>query len=355
LAATIAFLAASPAFSQGGKADARAHFDAGVKFFSKGNYEEALQEFDLALKAKPHWKIRFNIALCHFELKKYVDAATELTMFFDEGGTQIPKKQMDFALKVLEKIRSKVGILMLKGQIEDAAVTLDGTPLEGAQADKEVYCEPGTHTIKIEYLGKVMLEEGIVLKAGAVREIHAAVIGGGGEQTPDMKVTATTTQSKTGDDQEIKESEMVDAIRSMILEEMSLEKKMEKAGKIKKQKTAGWVILSMAAATLAAGAVTGGLVFKEKSDMQDIDDTFDGMEPPDPDRAVKLQGEWDDHHHRAIQYANASNVLLPLGGALAITSIVLLSVSARDEKRLDSERAVILTFDPGSFLIGVTF
>jgi len=77
-----------------------------------------------------------------------------------------------------------------------------------------------------------------------------------------------------------------------------------------------WALAGVAAACLASGAVSGGLALRDQ-------DELDGMERFDPDLA-----EMED---RVYAEAVAADVLLAVGGATAVASLVLFLVGGDDD------------------------
>jgi tetratricopeptide (TPR) repeat protein len=350
----LAFLAAGSGYAQGSENEAKAHFQAGVKLVGDGEYGKALEEFSAAFSLKPHWKIRFNIAVCHYELKNYADSATELTLFLEEGGKDVPKNQKKTAMDFLSDLKNKVGVLVLTGEIEDADVSIDGMKRKDIVQGEEIFLEAGTHKIAITFKGKTILDEEVDIKAGASRQIHAAVIDKEGSAGGGLKVTSQTTETagKSSESELDTDSpEMIEAIRAMVMKEISEEQKTKTSTRIEKQKAAAWATIAVGGAALLVGSVLGGLVFSEKSTLDDIEKDFDGLGPAETERAERLQSQWDDHYDKAEKYAMTSNILLPLGGALALTGIVLIAVSVKQEKKMEAGSPVGLFLGPGTLTL----
>lgn len=354
----LVMVAAGPGYGQGSENEAKAHFQAGVKLVGDDDYGKALEEFRAAFTLKPHWKIRFNIAVCQYELKNYADAAGELTLFLEEGGKDVPKNQKKMAQDFLSDLKGKVGVLVLTGEIEGAAVSIDGKVREDVEPGEEIFLEAGTHRIAITFKGKTILDEEVDIKTGASRQIHAAVIGEGEGEGGGLKVTSQTTETEGKSSQSELDTgspEMIEAIRAMVMKEISEEQKTQTSTRIEKQKAAAWATIAVGGAALVVGSVLGGLVFSEKSKLDDIEKEFDGLGPADTERAEKLQSQWDDHYDRAEKYAMTSNVMLPLGGALALTGIVLIAVSVKQEKKIETGSSAGLSLGPGTLYLDLRF
>jgi hypothetical protein len=176
----------------------------------------------------------------------------------------------------------------------------------------------------------VILDEEITLEAGTAREIVTTVVKSGDEEEAEIKVEETETVEETlpvGD------------------------------GAWKKQRHAAYGLLAGAVVSLIVGGVLGGLVIKEKGLMRDAEDAYmDEYEgAADPDELARLKKDQDDHYDTAKGYAMGANILFPLGGALAVTSIVLFAVSARKKKKESQPKPVSLLAGPASLSLKVSF
>jgi hypothetical protein len=312
---------------------AKEHFDAGVKYFNEGKIDDALKEFRVSYKLKPHWKIRFNIAMCYYEKKAFVDAAREMSKFLNEGGNEIPEKQKAMSTDVLTEARKNVGIIKFSGEMEGTTVQVDGKEVTELEAGQQIYTLPGKHHIFVQYKDKVILDEEIELEAGMAREIVTTVVSGGGTGEVEVKV------EKPGPEGENPLPPPPDE------------------GKGKAMLSAGIGLIAAGAAGLIVGSVLGGLVFKEKSDMQKAQDDY--MEEynngaRDPDTLADLEKDRDDHYDTAKGYAMGANVLIPLGGALVVTSIVLLVLGTKKAGEARPATAGLL-LGPSSLALDVRF
>jgi hypothetical protein len=329
LAAGLAFIRAAAA--QDEMEAAKEHFGKGVEYFNKGDYGEALKEFKVSYKLKPHWKIRFNVGMCYYELKRHVEAAREISKFLEEGGSDIPAKQQDKAKEILSEAKKNVGIIKFSGDMESTLVKVDGEEVTELEMGQQIFTEPGRHAIFVQYKDQVILDEEITLDAGTAREIVTTVVQSGEGEEAEVKVEEAGT------------------------EEGALPEVPD--GAWKKQRYAAYGLLAGAAATLVVGAVLGGLVFKEKGLMEDAEDAymeeFDGAR--DPDELARLEKEQGDHYDTARGYAMGANILIPLGGALAVTSIVLFAVSARKKKKESRPLSVSLLPGPASLSLHATW
>lgn len=315
-----------PACAQEEVEAAMEHFGEGVKKFGGGDYAGALKEFKVSFKLKPHWKIRFNIAMCCYELGRYVETAGELSKFLHEGGDKILEKPKKRALEVFSDVKKRVGIIRFGGEAEDAVIEVDGKEVTRLEAGQQVFVEPGEHHVYVRYGGEVVLDEDVSIEAGTAREIVTTVVEKAEEPEEEM---------------EVEEAEPAGG---------------PPAGPGKGLRTGGYVTAAAAAVSLVVGGVLGGLVLKEKGSMKDAEDEYLELHEDDPGdpRLAELVKERDDHYDTAGGYALGANVLFPLGGALAVTSVVMFVMASKKKKETRIERATLLP-GPGSLSLEVRF
>jgi len=304
-------LSSLPVFSQESPDDSEKLFTEGVKYFKKGQYEEALDMFLETYRMTPHWKLKYNIAMCYYEMKDEIKAAGELSEFLEEGGEDIPEKQKKLSDKTLGELKKKLGIARIIGDVAGMVVTIDGSPVEGVESGKDIFLAPGSHLVEISFDQNVVLDEEITLDPGGSVELR-----------PEKKAPVV--------EPEVVEPEEEPAAPEPAVQAVADEKEPAGTGK---KRMAAWGVLAGALASLAAGGVMGGMAMKEKGDMTDARDEYLDIYRTNFAEAERLKEEGDDHYDKAKGYALAADVLFPLGGALAVTSIILFVVSRKEKKK----------------------
>ena len=96
----------------------------------------------------------------------------------------------------------------------------------------------------------------------------------------------------------------------------------------------GWVGIGVGAAVAAAGAITGGVALDKSNELNDNC----------PDKNQICPEEHQDLKDSADSLAIATNVLLPVGGALAVAGVVLV-ILGRDRGE-DSSGVASIGFAP---------
>jgi tetratricopeptide (TPR) repeat protein len=305
------------------KAEAKQHLDKGLALFSKGKFDKALSEFEKSYDLVPHWKLRYNISKCHLELKHYDEAAQGFWTFLKEGGEAIPATQAANAEKYLEDLKPHVAAIQLFGLMEGLTLLIDGKEIEWKHEGQVVYLGPGDHAVFIQLEDEPLVDTRMSLEGGdsKVIRLKKKPVGEEGEGAGEGKAEIV--------------SESHEKAPRATMSPMT---------------AAGWGTLGGAAAALVAACVTGGLVFREKGLQLDAEDEYReryDLDPGDP-ALDGLQDAMDEHYGKARALAVSTNVLLGVGGALAVTAAVLLGISLGKKK--ESKPAAVeaaLTAGPG--------
>ena len=317
---------------------AKEHFTQAIQYFNEGKMYESLQEFKASYHLRPHWKIRFNIAMCYYELKNYVEAAVEMSSFIKEGGGEVPEKQKSKADDMMKELKKKLAVLRFSAATGDMVAIVDGKSIADLKPGKDMYFLPGKHEVLLKHKGNVILDEKIELEAGVIKELRTTVVEKEGED----ETSVTVGEEEKGEEEE----------------EEDLPVAAGMSPKKKKMRTGAYATLGVSLAALALCAVMGGLVLSEKSKMQDAEDAYmvEYNGSKNPDILADLEQQQDDHYDTAQGYATGSNALLGVGAGVAVASIVLFALSAKGrktEKRTGS--AMPLLVGPGSLSLQLSF
>ncbi|MFH1437765.1 MAG: hypothetical protein ABIJ56_18805 [Pseudomonadota bacterium] len=343
MAAAVIMVLSSAAPAQGvkeNKAKSKKHFDRAVKFFTAGEYEDALIDFEASYNYRPHWKLKYNIAMCHYNLKNYLGAAGFLIEFLDEGKGKVPEGQRIHVEGVLEESKSNLGIIRLTGKVPESVVDIDGEKHEVNRSGQEILLIPGEHNVFVALGKSVIVNKIMMLEAGKVNKIEVKESGGAGEQE----------EGKGGKEVEIKKKEP------------PVEQPVKKApapNKKKNTRTGAWVTLAAGLALIVGGGVTVGLGANEASLMQEAEDEYD-EKLDDPavtqEQLDDIRKRRDGHYDTSKELYNATYGLMAAGGALAVTSIVLFVLSMKKkEAKAETKKKASVLFGPGELALRIAF
>ncbi len=135
-----------PAAAQ--KAKAKKAFDKGVVSMEDHDYKKALQSFETAYKAAPHWMVLAHIGNCHAKLNNPVKSIAAYEQFIKDGGDDIDPDERNAARKNIREQRKKVGTLFLLVKPKSSRVNIDGESI-GNPPFEEILLKAGPHHILV--------------------------------------------------------------------------------------------------------------------------------------------------------------------------------------------------------------
>lgn len=125
IALVLGSLLAAGTVSADAQEEARESFKEGVAHFEAGRFEAAVDAFRRAYKLSPSWRIQYNIGQCEAALKRYGPAIEAFESYLSQGGDEIDATRQDEVLQELERLRSKVGSVEIRGA-DGVTVLIDG-------------------------------------------------------------------------------------------------------------------------------------------------------------------------------------------------------------------------------------
>jgi tetratricopeptide (TPR) repeat protein len=129
---------------------ARKHFGQGLKLYKDGDFDAALVQFERAYAMKPNFKVLYNIAQCHFELRQYVEARDTLSRYLKDGVGSIETERQSAVQNDLAELERRIAHLTLKVNVTGATVYIDGKKAGVTPLGKPVDVNEGQRTISVE-------------------------------------------------------------------------------------------------------------------------------------------------------------------------------------------------------------
>jgi hypothetical protein len=170
-----AFIFARPALAQPrdppkaedpATAEARVHFQNGVKLFNSRDWRGALSEFDAAYKLKPGPSSLKNIALCQKELFRYREAYDTLKKTLERHGKELSNDDRKAIEDAMTELASLVGSVVIRVTPSQAKVFLDGRLLEAEDLTRSIRLDTGEHTVVAEAPGYGKISRTIRISGG---------------------------------------------------------------------------------------------------------------------------------------------------------------------------------------------
>ena len=164
------------------KAEAIKLLAEGNALTNDGDYVEALEKFRAAYAMYPSPKLLLNIGTMLRQLGRNVEAAAVYEQYLRDPEAEVP--QVELLNRTLDEIDSLVGHLRITVSPRDAAVSLDGKPIDMSPEVVEVRVEPGTHKVVAE-------------KKGFPPALVTITLGRGEEKAAALKLEPTRVVEKT--------------------------------------------------------------------------------------------------------------------------------------------------------------
>ncbi|MCP4677283.1 MAG: tetratricopeptide repeat protein [Deltaproteobacteria bacterium] len=302
--------------------EAKAAFNEGLELFRAEKYIDAALSFRRAYKIKPNWKILYNVGQSYAASKHHGLALEAFDRYMSEGGDDVPEMRQKEVVAELARLRNIVGSLEVEAP-KNSMVLVDDmergrTPLPGALK----IAAGVNHTVLIEYMGDVILSKVVRVSSGDTTVVSVSAPDGSDTVTA---VVPIDLPPEILDEKEEEKSEPTAPQASTVEKE-----------KPSPLKTVGWVLVGVGAAALAGGAVTGIMTTVKAGDLKD----------QCPDQNCPDEGD-KELRDSVDTLALTTDILLPVGGAIAVTGAVLLIIGYRNaEKGADNAVSVAPLFAP---------
>ena len=293
-----------------------AEFRKGQALFQKMAYEDAATAFRSAYRLKPSWKIFYNIAQCEAAAKHHGRALEAFEAYLSQGGDDIDPERRQKVLEEIDALRKYVGMVEIDAP-NGAFVIIDNerrgaTPLPGpipVSASVE-------HTLLITH-GETQFEK--VIKVMGQQTLRVSY-------TPEI-LESTATPASTA-----KVAPLPSADRSSFDSEpdrpTDIQAKRPASKGMSFSRKAGFVMIGVGAGILLAGAATGILAISK-------DNKLEKRCTPSC-----TTNEARQDLNTVDRLALSTDILLPVGGAVAVAGLLLATVLSKKTQRETSRVAV---------------
>lgn len=161
-------------------ADAKRHFEAGLKLYAERVYAAALTEFEESYRLGGRATALKNVAQCHRELKQFAEAYDAynqlLVLHGNDPVLKAPEKAA--AKKALAELAKIIGTVEILAEPPGAEVSIDGKVV-GVTPMRPVHVDLGDHEVKITKVGyepfaksvTVVAEQSVSVSAALTQEV----------------------------------------------------------------------------------------------------------------------------------------------------------------------------------------
>ena len=322
LLALVSTLAAKPARCDDADMEAKLHYKQGVALFDHEKYEMSLVEFLKSYELKPNWKVKLNIGICYFNMDKFVEAKKELTTFIKEGGKDIEETKLEMAEDLLGQIAMLTAEITVGVNVEGAAIVLDDEDVGRAPLDGPLTVVAGLHKLSVEAEGY----------KPAVVKMKAA---GGDKKKVEVELKKISEQAG-GTDKDVTAEPVPETGKEIEEAPQPAKKKKAALGGLAK---GGIGALAAGAALLIAGAGLGGAALSMSNDLED--------RCPNGNCGPEDHDDYDSMKSMAL----GSDILLGLGGAVAVAGVVLVVIGVKKGKT-EKKKPEVAYLAPAGLTLG---
>ena len=134
-------------------AQAREHFQRGVKLYEEDDFRTALIEFKRAYELAPNSTILFNIGNSYYQLREYAEALKNLEQYVREVGAAIPKESRAQADREIEELRGRVAHVTFTSNVPGAELTMDDAKVGALPLPQNQIISSGRHRLSLSKPG----------------------------------------------------------------------------------------------------------------------------------------------------------------------------------------------------------
>jgi hypothetical protein len=129
-------------------AQARSHFNRGVKLYSEDDFRAALIEFTRANELAPNWAVLYNIGQSYYQLRDYPNALGTLEKYLGQGNTSIPGDRRTQVETEIVELRGRVAHITITSNAEGAEIAVDDVVLGKTPLSSPQLVGAGRHTFR---------------------------------------------------------------------------------------------------------------------------------------------------------------------------------------------------------------
>lgn len=183
-------------------ADAAAHasdlFKEGMRFVAQQKWAEAETKFLAAFALNPTYDIAANLGQTQYRLGKHVEAAEHLAFALKAWPVVGKKEPREAAERRVEELRKLVASLTIQVSTAGAVVTIDGATVGQAPIEREVFVEPGKHTVSAKLGGYEAATQAVDVAKGTSTPVTLKLAAIAPTATASANVSPPPTATATG-------------------------------------------------------------------------------------------------------------------------------------------------------------
>ncbi len=134
--------------------DARAHYEAAQRLYDEGKYDEAIDEFELAYRKKPHPNVLYNIGQAYERLLDYDASVHAFERYLSEAESDDPRrKAVENRLRVLRNLPARISVTTIPDHVRATLRDKSGQIVQVGETPYVFSATAGAHQIVLEQPG----------------------------------------------------------------------------------------------------------------------------------------------------------------------------------------------------------
>lgn len=157
------------------KKNAAELFKSGREAWSKGQWGEALLQYEGSMRAYPSWSALTAMASCLVKLQRHDEALDAFEKALQDFSDKLPTKMRASALEQVDIIRKVTGSFMITGAPAGSLVFIDGRLRGDHPLNAPVPTLVGQHWIKVYKEGFVVYEKDVDIAKGGIATLDVTL------------------------------------------------------------------------------------------------------------------------------------------------------------------------------------
>lgn len=138
---------AEPARAEDSHAAAADHYARGIDLAGQGLYAAALEQFNAAYTASPHFAVLYNIGQAQMALGRPLEAIEALTKYLRDGADQVPLSRREQVQAQIGLLESRLAELSITADRVGAIIRVDGRDIGSTPLFQPIRLAAGLHTV----------------------------------------------------------------------------------------------------------------------------------------------------------------------------------------------------------------
>jgi hypothetical protein len=138
---------AEPSHAEDPRAAAADHYARGIELAGQGLYAAALEQFNAAYTASPHFAVLYNVGQAQMALGRPLDAIEALTKYLRDGADQVPLSRREQVQAQIGLLESRLAELSITADRVGAIIRIDGRDVGSTPLFQPIRLAAGLHTV----------------------------------------------------------------------------------------------------------------------------------------------------------------------------------------------------------------